>query len=240
MTRKEKEGLQFSSLEFLIVLLFVISGTLLGAVLDRWGISGLLPEGVVRALAGTADTLGFAVIGLYVSGVFYLNPSKKKLKLKIFNLKREYNKTSKSEHNEWVRGGLLGLAIAFILQILVFNFSSDPHGPVGIIYAFGFSNLDNVMAGLIVLISLVKKYGLKSGSSLYWTHPFYVGNVIMVTLIPCVALLIRLFAEFRPELNLQAGIESGLMDIDSIGAFLIFLFATRVLDIGVPVMIKRK
>ncbi len=234
LSEEERDEFQFSAAEFLIVVSFVIAGTLFGAILDHWKVFGFLPEGLVRALAGTADTLGFAILGLYVSQRFRVNPALDKVVLRVFGLKRDYSKDSLGEYTEWVKGGLIGLTIAFFLQAIVFRASDDPHGLVGVIYAFGFSNLDNSMAGLSVLRKAIMIYGWRNGLSRYWTHPFYVGNFIMIISIPLVSFVFRLLSGFRPDLNVQAGIESGLMDVDTIGAFLIFLLSTRVLDISVP------
>jgi len=56
----------------------------------------------------------------------------------------------------------------------------------------------------------------------------------MLLLIPCVSLLFRLTTGFRPDLNFSAGVESGLMDVDSIGAAVIFLIATKHFNVNVP------
>ena len=56
----------------------------------------------------------------------------------------------------------------------------------------------------------------------------------MLLLIPCVTLLNRLTTGFHPDLNVSAGMESGLMDIDSVGAALIFLVATKYFQATVP------
>jgi len=234
LSTEERDEFQFSVAEFVVILSFIFSGTLLGAILDQLGILGFLPEGVVRALAGTADTLGFAFLGLYAFWKFQRNPDKDTVVLNVFGLTRKYTRQSMNEYRDWVRGGLIGLGIAFVLQGLVFGISSDPHGLVGVIYAFGFSNIDNFMGGLVVLIATIRCCGCNNGLRRYWTHPFYFGNAIMVIGIPIVTLIIRYLTGFRPDLNIHAGIESGLMDVDSIGAFLIFLLVTRVLRGGVP------
>jgi hypothetical protein len=132
---------------------------------------------------------------------------------------------------DWRADGVVG--VAFIVQALVYGFSNDPHGPIGVLYAFAFSNLDNAFMGLVVLIASILNQG-KEGWHRYWRHPFYYGNAIMLVLIPSIALLFRVVTSFRPESNFLAGVESGMMDIDSVGAAIIFLVSTRFLNKPVP------
>ena len=225
----EKELAEYSSLSWQ-VLVYVLLGIGLGFALDRLEIFGFVAEAVVRAIAGIADTLGLAIAGVITLVI------------------RESRRRSTWANNHlpdwgdpkavtWVIGGLVGVVIAVVLHALVFALSDDPFGPIGVIYAFGYSNLDNTMAGLFVLVAVLSNHG-REGWRRYWRHPFFVGNAIMLLLIPAGALLIRLFAGFRPDLNSTAAIEAGLMDIDSFGAAVIFLVATRWFSIRVPYIDK--
>lgn len=216
---------EYSSVS-LQVIVYVIIGTLVGLFLDRLQIFNFFSEGLVRAIAGTADTLGLTFAALLAVLVNYLRINSKWAKRNIPDLGEPKAVT-------WIFGGLLGLVIAFLVQALVFTFSSDPHGPVGIIYAFGFSNLDNTFAGLSVLIATLYNHG-KRGWSLYWKHPFFFGNAFMLFIIPISSLIFRLTTGFRPDLNFSAGVESGLMDVDSVGAAIIFLIATKQFNVNVP------
>lgn len=236
---EEKDQLQFSLAEFLIILVFVLAGTLLGALLDHLLILGYLPEGIVRALAGTADTLGFMVIGLYAFFVIKLRKNKV-ARINVLGLKREFTADSIGEYWSWITGGLIGLAIAFSLHGFVFLASDDPHGLIGVIYSFGYSNMDNFVAGLSVLVMALRQYDLRTALKWYFTHPFYVGNIIMLILIPVTSFLFRYSTGFRPDLNVNAGIESGLMDVDTIGAFVIMLLLTRLFKFGIPKVAKNK
>ncbi|OGG30374.1 hypothetical protein A3A63_02920 [Candidatus Gottesmanbacteria bacterium RIFCSPLOWO2_01_FULL_46_9] len=221
-----KEELEeYSSVSWQVII-YVVIGTLVGLLFDRFHIFSFLSEGLVRAIAGTADTLGLTVAALVALGVRLARDNSKLVRKNVPDL-------GKPKAITWILGGLFGLAVAFLIQALVFTFSSDPHGPIGVAYAFGFSNLDNTFAGLSVLVAALFNHG-KRGWFLYWKHPFFFGNAVMLFLIPCVALLYRLTTGFRPDLNFSAGVESGLMDVDSVGAAIIFLVATKHFGVKVP------
>ena len=226
----QEEWAEYSSVSWQ-VLVYVLLGVGLGFVLDHFEVLGFVAEAIVRAIAGIADTLGLAIAGVVT--------------LVVRELRRRW--TWATHHLPdwgdpkavtWVIGGLLGVMIAVVLQALVFTLSEDPYGPMGVIYAFGYSNLDNTMAALFVLVAAVSNHG-REGWMRYWRHPFFLGNAIMLVLIPAVALLIRLFAGFRPDLNSTAAIEAGLMDVDSLGAAAVFLVATRWFGVRVPYIDKR-
>ena len=225
-----KEWAEYSSVSWQ-VLVYVLLGVGLGFALDHLEIIGFVAEAVVRAIVGIADTLGLAIAGVVI--------------LVVRELRR---RSAWGTHHlpdwgdpkavTWVIGGLVGVVMAVVLQALVFTLSEDPYGPMGVIYAFGYSNLDNAMAGLFVLVAALANHG-REGWLRYWRHPFFVGNAIMLLLIPAVALLIRLFAGFHPDLNSTAAIEAGLMDVDTLGAAAIFLVATKWFNVGVPYIDKR-
>ena len=216
---------EYSSISWQVII-YVIVGTLVGLLFDRFHVFSFLSEGLVRAIAGTADTLGLMLAALVALGIGFARNNSKWAKKNIPDL-------GKPKAVTWILGGLFGLFVAFLTQALVFTFSSDPHGPIGVVYAFGFSNLDNTFAGLSVLIAALFNHG-KRGWFLYWKHPFFFGNALMLFLIPCVSLIFRLTTGFRPDLNFTAGVESGLMDVDSIGAAVIFLVATKHFNVSVP------
>lgn len=216
---------EYSSVSWQVII-YVIVGTLVGLLFDQFHVFNFLSEGIVRAIAGTADTLGLTIAALLTVLVAYLRSNSKWVKKSIPSFGEPKAVT-------WILGGLFGLLMAFLLQAFVFSFSSDPHGPIGVIYAFGFSNLDNTFAGLSVLAAALHNHG-KRGWFLYWKHPFFFGNAFMLFVIPVVSLIFRLTTGFRPDLNLSAGIESGLMDVDSVGAAVIFLIATKHFGVKVP------
>ncbi len=221
-----REELQeFSSVSWQVII-YVFVGILVAVIFDTLKLQGLFPEGVVRAIAGTADTLGLALAALVTQIVFLLRKYSIVLNKVLPNL-------GDPKAVAWISGGFIGLGLAFIVQALVHSFSSDPYGPVGVVYAFAFSNLDNTIAGLAVLLASLLNQGM-SGWWRYWKHPFYYGNAIMLVLIPLVSVLFRLNTGFRPETNLHAGIESGIMDVDSVGAAIIFLIGTRLFNQPVP------
>lgn len=223
LSKEELE--EYSSVSWQVII-YVVVGTFVGLLFDRFHIFNFLSEGVVRAIAGTADTLGLMLAAFVTLMVSFARNHSQWIKKHIPDFGGPKAVT-------WILGGLFGLMIAFLVQALVFTFSSDPHGPIGVIYAFGFSNLDNTFAGLSVLAAVLFNHG-KRGWFLYWKHPFFFGNACMLFVIPCVSLLFRLSTGFRPDLNFSAGVESGLMDVDSIGAAVIFLVATRYFYINVP------
>ena len=223
LSKEELE--EYSSVSWQVII-YVIIGTLVGLFLDRFHIFNFFSEGLVRAIAGTADTLGLtfaAILTILIA----------RARTKSNWAKRYIPDLGNPKAVTWIIGGLVGLVAAFFVQALVFTFSSDPHGPIGIVYAFGFSNLDNTFAGLTVLIAALYNHG-KRGWLLYWKHPFFFGNAFMLLFIPIISLAIRLVTGFRPELNFSAGIESGLMDVDSVGAAIIFLIATKHFNVTVP------
>ena len=225
----QKEWAEYSSVSWQL-LLYVLLGVGLGFLLDHLEFVGFLAEAVVRAIAGIADTLGLAIAGVVTLVV-------RELRRRSTWATHHLPDWGDPKAVTWVIGGLVGLVIAVILQALVFTLSEDPYGPMGVIYAFGYSNLDNAIAGLFVLVTAVSNHG-REGWMRYWRHPFFVGNAIMLLFIPAVALLIRLLAGFRPDLNSTAAIEAGLMDIDSLGAAAVFLVATRWFNVRVPYIDK--
>ncbi|MBD3360541.1 hypothetical protein GF366_01935 [Candidatus Peregrinibacteria bacterium] len=199
---EESERAVYQSISWQI-LIYVAAGLVVALMFDELGFIGYLPEGIVRALAGTADTLGLMVAGL----------------ISLLRGKEVKAPT-------WIIGGLVGLAAAFLLQAMVYQ-TPNPHGPWGVIYASAFSNFDNAFAGVLVLVFALQNHGFKEGWRRYWRHPFYVGNAIMLAFIPLVDLIVRSFAGFRPDINFSSGLEAGAMDLDSVGAALVFIVATR-------------
>lgn len=223
LSKEELE--EYSSVSWQVIV-YVIVGTLVGLFFDRFHIFNFLSEGLVRSIAGTADTLGLTAAALLTVFITYA-------RAKSSWIKRHIPDLGKPKGVTWILGGLLGLVMAFFVQAVVFTFSSDPHGPIGVVYAFGFSNLDNTFAGLSVLIAALYNHG-KRGWWLYWKHPFFFGNALMLLLIPCISLIVRLTTGFHPDLNVSAGIESGLMDVDSVGAAVVFLISTKYFRVSVP------
>lgn len=198
----DKEELkEFSSVSWQVII-YVSIGIFIALIFDKLQLNGLIPEGIVRGIAGTADTIGLAIAAL-VTQIFYL------LRKNSPSFRRMLPDLGKPRAVSWVIGGFVGLGIAFLVQALVFKFSSDPYGPIGVVYAFAFSNLDNLFAGLIVLIASLLNQG-KEGWHRYWKHPFYYGNAIMLVLIPLASLSFRLITSFRPDTNFLAGVESGI------------------------------
>ena len=221
-----KEELQeFSSVSWQVIA-YVFIGILIALIFDALKLQGLFPEGIVRGIAGTADTLGLALAALVTQTIFLLRKHSNVLHRLLPNW-------GDPKAIAWIIGGFIGLGLAFLVQALVHRFSSDPYGPVGVLYAFAFSNLDNTIAGLTVLLASVLNQGM-NGWRRYWKHPFYYGNAIMLILIPSVSVIFRLTTGFRPETNLLAGIESGIMDVDSVGAAVIFLIGTQFFNQPVP------
>lgn len=216
---------EFSSVSWQVIL-YVAVGIGVALLFDALNISGLIPEGVVRGIAGTADTIGLAVAALVTQIAFVLRERLPHSKKYIPDLGQPRAVT-------WVIGGFIGLGVAFLIQWLVFTLSSDPYGPIGVVYAFAFSNLDNTFAGVTVLFASVVNQGAK-GWRRYWRHPFYYGNALMLLAIPAASLVFRILTGFRPETNFLAGVESGIMDVDSVGAAVIFLVATRFFQQPVP------
>ena len=221
-----KEELQeFSSVSWQVII-YVSIGIFIALIFDSLKLQGLFPEGIVRGIAGTADTLGLALAALVTQSIFLLRKYSTTLHKVLPDL-------GDPQAVAWIAGGIIGLGFAFLVQALVYRFSSDPYGPVGVVYAFAFSNLDNTIAGLTVMLASVLNQGM-NGWSTYWKHPFYYGNAIMLVLIPLVSVSFRLSTGFRPDTNLLAGLESGIMDVDSVGAALIFLIGTRFFKQRVP------
>jgi hypothetical protein len=223
---EQQEFDEYTSISWQVAI-YVLIGTLVALLFDELGLFGYFPEGIVRAIAGTADTLGLALSAIFTWSVFQLRG-------RFSWAESRLSDRGKPKAVTWITGGLIGLLFAFLVQALVYEFAGDPHGPVGVIYAFAYSNLDNTVAGLTVLAATLVNHGVTDGWKRYWRHPYFAGNAFMLVLIPTIALLVRVLTHFRPELNLSAGIESGLMDVDSVGAAIIFLVATRVFKVPVP------
>lgn len=208
------------------ILIYVAIGISLGFLFDRIGYSGYFSEAIVRAIAGTADTMGLMLAAILTVIVGWF-------RRRSVWADRNIRDMGNPKAVTWIIGGLVGLGLAFLVQSLVFKYA-DPYGPWGVIHAFAFSNLDNTTAGLMVFLGAVANHGFGDGWKRYWTHPFFIGNFIMLILIPLFAVLARVLGNFRPEMNFLAGIEAGLMDLDSVGAALIFLIATRRFKAKVP------
>ncbi len=224
VTNKE-ELKEFSSVSWQVII-YVSLGIIVALLFDSFQIYGLIPEGIVRGIAGTADTMGLALAAIFTQIVFLVRKQSPYFKKILPDL-------GKPKAVSWVIGGFIGLGTAFLIQSLVHAYSNDPYGPIGVVYAFAFSNLDNTFAGLTVLIASTINQG-RDGWRRYWKHPFYYGNAIMLILIPTVSIIVRFSTGFRPETNFLAGVESGLMDVDSVGAAIIFLFGTKLLHQPVP------
>lgn len=212
---------EYESISFQIIV-YVLIGLGIALLFDRFNWQGYLPEGLVRMIAGSADTFGLTFAAIGIGLIAWLRQYLPRLP----DLGRPKALT-------WILGGLAGLVLAFGLQALIFALVADPHGPIGVIYAFGFSNLDNTMAGLLVLYAVLRNHG-REGWRRYWQHPFFVGNALMLSLIFIGAILARVIGGFRPDLNIEAGLEAGIMDLDSVGAALIYILATRVFKVAVP------
>ena len=96
----------------------------------------------------------------------------------------------------------------------------NPYGAVGVIYAIAYSNFDNLFGSLVFLASRIRlENSFKKGLRRFWEQPYQVGNIFAVSLIASVSLLVRL-SGFSPVRNLLAGIEAGIMDVDSVIASL--------------------
>lgn len=221
----EEERQEYTSVSIQI-LFYVTIGLLIALVFDQLRLTGYLPDGLVRAVTGSADTLGLTLAAIIV---YFWEKIRKAYPL----ASRKLSSLGEPKAITWIIGGLLGLGFAFFVQAIIYGFTPDPYAPIGVTYAFAFSNLDNTIAGLTVLVAAILNEG-RNGWSKYWRHPFFVGNAIMLVIIPTVAVIVRTYVGFRPSSNTLAAIESSLMDVDSIGAALIFLFATRVLNYKVP------
>lgn len=216
----------FGLRDFLTILAFVAVGTGIGYILDRMDIFGFATEAIVRTLAGTADTIGFAFLGLF--SLYRLRNLSKVADGKN-RAQAEYEAERIGQNITWVAGGFTGLFIALILQYAVYGSPVDQFGRWGVLYAFGYSNLDNFMAGLFAWFAVMinhTEFHWWCRTRKYFRHPFYLGNSLMIAAIPSAALLVRI-GGFRPDQNLLAGIESGLMDVDSLGAFVIFFILTQ-------------
>ena len=67
-----KEELQeFSSVSWQVII-YVSIGIFIALVFDSLKLQGLFPEGIVRGIAGTADTLGLALAALVTQSIFLL------------------------------------------------------------------------------------------------------------------------------------------------------------------------
>lgn len=222
---KADETEEYTSVSWQI-LIYVAIGIGIGLLFDRIGYLGYFSEAIVRAIAGTADTMGLMLAAIFTVTVGWFRRHSGWADRNIRDMGAPQAVT-------WIIGGLVGLGLAFLVQGLVFRYT-EPYGPWGVAHAFAFSNLDNTIAGLMVFLAAIANHGFSDGWKRYWTHPFFVGNFIMLVLIPLFAVLVRLLAHFRPEMNFLAGIEAGLMDVDSVGAAVIFLIATRGFKAKVP------
>jgi len=162
----EKE--EYTSVSWQIIV-YVVVGICLGLLFDCMKFSGYFSEAVVRAIAGTSDTLGLMLAAILTVSISWLRSHSTWAS-------RHLRDMGNPKAVTWIIGGLSGLGLAFLVQASVFRFA-DPYGIWGVTYAFAFSNLDNAVAGLMVFLAAVANHGLGDGWRRYWTHPFFAGNV---------------------------------------------------------------
>jgi hypothetical protein len=169
-------------------------GIVLGGIADLMGMAGQpLAEGPVRWIAGTTDSMAELV---YVYK------------------KRRSGQRSRTE--VYVFGTLIGTIVGPLLHLFVQTYSHHPYGPIGILYAFGYGNSDNLFGSLVFLLwCLNQGPTLRTGWKAFWSHPFQVGNIIAIICLPLAAYGVRM-SGFIPDTNLQAGLESALLDLDSV------------------------
>jgi hypothetical protein len=98
----DKEELaEFSSVSWQVTI-YVFIGISVALIFDRLHLNGLIPEGIVRGIAGTADTIGLALAALVTQIVFLLRKNFSSFKKIIPDL-------GKPRAVSWVIGGLMGL-----------------------------------------------------------------------------------------------------------------------------------
>ncbi len=175
-----------------------IAGSLLGYIGDSLGYAGNpFVEGFIRLIAGAGDSIAELSL-LFISGL-------KGVRMGI---------------RSYIVGKAFGMLLGPILQFFVRISGLNPYGMAGTIYAIAYSNMDNMMGSFAYLITLVRRERSAAGGwRAFWHEPYQVGNIIAIGTIGTADLLTRFFG-FSPLRNIAAGLEAGIMDIDSLIAWL--------------------
>lgn len=173
-------------------------GIVVGWIADELGlIANPFAEGIVRLTSGTMDSIAeMAFIMFAANGI-----------------------KAKNNIKPYVYGTFIGTILAPISHIIIRSLGVDPYGPYGVIYAFAYSNSDNLFGTLTFAIYKINKNGLKKGFKKFISEPFQIGNIFALSLIFVLDLAARL-SGFSPVRNLIIGIEAALMDADTVIASL--------------------
>ncbi|MFC1748276.1 hypothetical protein ACFL2V_05660 [Pseudomonadota bacterium] len=176
-----------------------VVGIFLGWGADTLGLyKNPIAEGVVRLTSGTMDSIAEIIF------LWHL----------YFVVKK------KTSVNPYVFGTFLGTIAAPITHYLVRSSGYDPYGPIGSIYAFAYSNSDNLFGSLVFLGWTIKrKRSFQKGWRSFIMEPFQQGNVISLISILILDVTARLIG-FYPVKNILSGIEAAIMDADTVIASL--------------------
>lgn len=169
-------------------------GIILGLIFDTQGLAeNHIAEAIVRLVSGTMDSISEILFLLFVT-----------IQGKNFNKIKPY-----------VYGTFIGTVFAPICHFVIASSVINPYGTIGVIYAFAYSNSDNLFGALVLLTFLVFKYGSQDGLRKFWQEPFQRGNIFALVAIFIGAIIIRTLG-FYPNTNTLASIEAALMDFDTV------------------------
>lgn len=175
-----------------------IAGSMLGYIGDTLGYAGNpLVEGFVRLVAGAGDSIAELSL-LLVSRL-------KGVRLGI---------------KSYILGKALGMLLGPMLHSLVRISGFNPYGIAGTVYAIAYSNMDNMMGSLAYLFTQVRQErSFRRGWQIFRHEPYQVGNMLAIGAIGTTDLFVRIIG-FSPLANIAAGLEAGIMDTDSLLAWL--------------------
>jgi hypothetical protein len=182
---------------------WALIGGIIGIVLGLWAdqagfYKNPFIEGTIRLISGTMDSIAeitFLLIVVKLAG-------------------------RKSKASPYIYGTFIGTVIAPLTHAIIIKLGIDPYGPWGSIYAFAYSNSDNLFGSFVFLLWTIKqKRGFRHGLRSFLQEPFQVGNIISLALILILDVCAR-FIGFYPVKNVLAGIEAALMDADTVIASL--------------------
>lgn len=183
-----------------------MTGLILGVVFDSFGhVGNPVAEGVVRFISGSMDSV--SEIGFLIWMQLVRQPT--------------------GGVGPYVIGTVIGSIGAPIIHWLVHTWSPDPYGLWGALYAFAYSNADNVFGSIVFFLWIL---GRRRTFGLAWREfirePFQQGNILAVAAVFSLDILVRSIG-FSPVRNTFAALESTVLDLDTVLAAAYTLLVVR-------------
>lgn len=204
---EEKQIANYKHLGKGIVLGYLV-GMVLAVIADSAGLEReSFVEGAIRFIVGASDTIGG-----------YISIMRHKMLMQISGEKvsTEDSKPQNNRAEIFATGALVGAAAGPLSQGLIQYLHYDTSGIAGGIYAFCYSNGDNIGGGAYTLVQEIREKGMMEGMKHFFSDPFQLINFLIITGVVTVDMILRASGNMPPQSQIVAATEGILLNIDSV------------------------